>query len=301
MESCCVGLKSSAGLVNLAGLAAYPSRMTRFLVLCFLSFVLAVPAVAQESECDAQSALRGEAVHHYVPKVMACVARPDGGFWFDDTVEAEIFDRVNAERLAAGLPALAYRPELLAAARIHSFDMAREGFFAHRGADGRTAYQRIAALDRTLVQSETRENLASVSGELDHMQVSGVLHNLLMDSPSHKDNILAPNITHMAIGLARTGNGAWVTQVFVRQDGTLTAPLKTAHRVGDPLALDANLLGRELAGAVFQGPRGREYTSFIGTDMPNGDLQLLVIGERRIDDLTRQSIKLNGPSISLVR
>ena len=275
--------------------------MMRSFSLWFLVLLLAAPVLAQTPECDAQSASRGASVQHYVPQVRACLEARDQGVWFDGVVESEIFDRVNAERLAAGLPALSYRPELLAAARIHSFDMAREGFFAHRGADGRSPFQRVAALDRTLVQSETRENLASVSGELAHMQVSAVLHNLLMDSPGHKANILAPNLTHMAIGLARTGNGAWVTQVFVRQDGTLTAPLKIAHRAGDPLALDANLSGRELAGAVFQGPRGREYTSFAGGDVPSGDLQLLVIGERRIDDFTRQSIKLNGPSISLVR
>jgi len=275
--------------------------MMRFIVPAFLAVFAAIPAAAQTPKCDARSEWRGAEVQYYVPKAMACVQAPRPGFWYDEAIEQDMLARANAARAEAGLDPLLQRTELRAPARVHSFDMAQEGFFAHIGADGRTPYQRISALDRTLVQSETRENLASVTGDLDYTQVGSLLHTLLMDSPNHKDNILAPNVTHMAIGLVRTEKGAWVTQLFVRQDGTLTAPLKIAHKIGDPLALAADLSDRELAGAAFLGPRGREYISFEGDDVPSGDLQLLVIGERRIDDLTRQSIKLNGPTLSLVR
>lgn len=240
-------------------------------------------------------------MQHYVPQAMACVKAPRAGFWYDGTIEQEMLDRANAARAEAGLGPLLLRTELRAPARLHSFDMAHEGFFAHIGADGRSPFQRIAALDRTLVQSEARENLASATGSLADAQLGGLLHRLLMDSPAHKDNILAPNVTHMAVGLVRTSNGAWVTQLFVRQDGTLVEPLNITHKAGAPLAVDADLAGRELAGATFLGPRGREYSSFAGGDAPNGNLQLLVIGERWVDERTRKSIKLNGPSMSLVR
>jgi hypothetical protein len=275
--------------------------MTRFLVPVMLAAMAVLPAIAQAPECDAHSQLRGDEVQQYVPRAMACIETPRAGFWYDERIEYDMLARANNARAQAGLPPLLLRAELRAPARLHSFDMAQDGFFAHIGPDGRTPFQRISALDRTLVQSETRENLASVTGDLDDSQISSLLHNLLMDSPSHKDNILAPNVTHMAIGLVRTAKGAWVTQLFVRQDGTLTEPLKIAHKVGDPLAFDANLSGRDLAGAAFLGPRGREYTSFTGPEIPSGDLQLLLIGQRWIDERTRKNIKLNGPSISLVR
>lgn len=274
--------------------------MIRFIFGLLFSVLLAAPATAQLPICEGHSAQRGQAVQHYVPKAMACVEGPTAGFWFDKAIEHDIFERVNAERIAAGLHPLALRAELLAPARVHSFDMAKEGFFAHRGLDGRTPYQRISALDRTLVQSEARENLASVSGDMDYAQVGELLHTLLMDSEGHRTNILAPNLTHMAIGLARTEKGAWVTQVFVRQDGTLDAPLSLAHTLGDPLAIGAQLQGREFASAVFQGARGREYSNFQARDVPAGDLQLLVLGVQRLDDRTQSTIKLNGPAISIL-
>lgn len=272
----------------------------RLLLPILLTGIFLSPAAAQPSQCDTLSSARGADVQSYVPRAMACIEAPRAGFWYDDAVEQDMLALANAARAEAGLAPLSLRTELRAPARLHSFDMAQEGFFAHIGPDGRTPFQRIAALDRTLVQSETRENLASATGGLDDSQIGALLHNLLMDSPAHKENILAPNVTHMAVGLVRTRNGAWVTQLFVRQDGTLDTPLKISHRLGEPLAFDANLTGRELAGAAFLGPRGREYTSFTGADVPSGDLQLLVIGERWIDDRTRKNIKLNGPSISLV-
>lgn len=251
-------------------------------------------------QCDASSTSRGEQVHQYIPRAMACVERPASGYWYDEASERDMFDRVNAERSARGLRPLLYRPELLAPARLHSFDMAREGFFAHRGIDGRTPFQRISALDRTLVQSEARENLASASGNRDFSQVGALLHDVLMNSQGHRANILAPNLTHMAMGLVRTRNGAWVTQVFVRQDGTLDQPLGYSHTLGDPLAIGAQLQDRKFRSAVFQGARGQEYASFRSGDVPTGDLQLLVVGTEQVDAYRHKTIKLNGPSMSIL-
>jgi len=274
--------------------------MIRSLILASVAMFAAAPAFAEAPTCDAQSSARGEAVQHYVPKAMACLERPNAGYWYDDAIEQDMLDRVNAERAALGLSQLALRIELRAPARVHSFDMAQEGFFAHRRTDGRSAFQRISALDRTLVQSEARENLAAITGDMDYATAGQVLHNLLMDSDGHRTNILAPNVTHMAIGVARTQQGAWVTQVFVRQDGTLDQPLALTRRAGEPLAIGAQLSGRDFAQAVLQGTRGREYTPSAAALAPVGDLQLLVVGTQKVDELTYRSIKLNGPSVSVV-
>ncbi|MEO9971637.1 MAG: CAP domain-containing protein [Hyphomonadaceae bacterium] len=280
--------------------------MLRFVFLAFISLAMSLPMNAQGLEpassatCDTHSTARGEHVHDYAPRAMACVEAPTAGYWYDAVTESEMFDLVNAERRARGLTQLSYRAELLAPARVHSFDMAQDGFFAHRGADGRSPFERISALDRTLVQSEARENLASVSGQVEDTKVAALLHDLLMNSEGHRANILAPNLTHMAMGFVRTAQGAWVTQVFVRQDGVLDEPLGYAHTLGDRLALGAQLEDREFRSAVFQGKRGQEYTSFQSGDIPTGDLQLLVIGTQQVDAYTTRTVKLNGPSMSII-
>ena len=87
------------------------------------------------SECELRSVWRGSSVQHYVPKAIACLENPRSGVWFDAAVELKVLDLINQERAERGLPTLQWRDELLAAARIHSFDMAQEGFFDHQGPD----------------------------------------------------------------------------------------------------------------------------------------------------------------------
>lgn len=254
---------------------------------------LALPLAA--AECGLRSEWRGENVQHYVPKVQDCLQNPRGEIRFDASVEAEVFDLINAERAKRGLSALVWRDELLAPARIHSFDMAQEGFFDHGGTDGRRVSDRTGALDRTLIQSEIRENIASIGGDLSYENVAGFMHTILMDSDGHRANILAPSVTHIAIGLARKEKGAWITQVFVRQEGEFASDVPLSVKLGGEPLPSAILNDWAFESIIIRDQNGIDLAD-LDTEVAAADnAGVFVRGSKKIDELRRSIIELRGP------
>ncbi len=203
----------------------------RALCLVLACFFAALPARA----CDLSLAARPGEVATYVEGARACLAAPPLGFEFDSDLEAGFLNLVNAERAAHGLSPLSLRRDLEAPARFHSLDMAVNGFFGHVGPDGRTPDARIASLDRRVFADFSAENVATLSrtgGTLGPKFALKRLHENLMDSPSHRENILHPKATQAAFGVVRTRNGVWVTQLFLRATGTLAeeVPLRMPER-----------------------------------------------------------------------
>lgn len=213
-------------------------------VIACLASLLLLPL--QAWACDLRIEGRPLAVAAYVETAQPCLVRPPAGFTFEPELEARFLELVNAERAEAGLTPVAWRPELVEAARLHSLDMAVNGFFGHVGPDGRGPDARIAALDRTALADFSAENVATVSrtgGRIGSGFAVRRLHRNLMDSPGHKANILHPKATHVAFGVVRTEEGVWVTQLFMRVSGTLpaAAPLRvrSAQTLKDrPLGLE---------------------------------------------------------------
>lgn len=229
-------------------------------VIASLAFLLFLPL--QAFACDLRVEGRPLAVASYVEMAQPCLLRPPAGFEFEAVLEAHFLDFVNTARAEAGLAPVQLRPELLEAARLHSLDMAVNGFFGHVGPDGRGPDQRIAALDRTALADFSAENVATVSrsgGRIGSTFAARRLHRNLMDSPGHRANILHPKATHVAFGVVRTEGGVWVTQLFMRVSGTLpsAAPLRVSS-------------ARALKGK----PHGLEGWRFVRYDMvaPSGDL-----------------------------
>lgn len=265
--------------------------------LFFLSVITGVTAA--RADCEYRPEWRGRDTVSYVRDAEACLAELKEGFWVDAAVEREVFERVNAVRVQAGLAPLQLRTGLLRPARLHSFDMGQDWFFDHEGPDGRSVSQRVSALDRTLVQSEIRENIAQIKGDFDWSETGDVLHNTLFNSPRHRENMLAPRLTHMAMGVVRSKKGAWITQIFVREAGELTVPAPLALR---PSQL--NLPKAELHDWSFQEMRLKlddvEYT--LETLGPNtrGEADLLIVGTRPVDARTYKIINLAGPSVTLI-
>lgn len=89
----------------------------------------------------------------------------------------------------------------------HSRDMARQGRISHTGSDGSEPHERIAKAG--VYASRTAENIAR-----DLNVVSA--HTSLMESLYHRENILDPEMTDVAIGVVSTGQYLYVTEVFVR-------------------------------------------------------------------------------------
>lgn len=160
--------------------------MRRLIASLAFLFLLPLPALA----CDLQIVGRPLAVASYVEMARPCLANPPAGYAFDEALESRFLELINAERKAAGLPALKLRTDLRDAARLHSLDMAVNGFFGHVGPDGRGPSERIAALDRTALADFSAENVATVSRPGARIGANFAvkrLHRNLMDSPSHRD------------------------------------------------------------------------------------------------------------------
>jgi uncharacterized protein YkwD len=123
--------------------------------------------------------------------------------------EQEMFALINNERLAAGVPPLAWDDRLAAIARSHSRDMASNRFVAHVSPTSGDAAARVrrAGLTTRLVT----ENVGEAYG-------ARQAHSGFMASPGHRANVINRQLTHIGIGVVvpreGRGNSLLITQLF---------------------------------------------------------------------------------------
>ncbi|MGA8366155.1 MAG: CAP domain-containing protein [Candidatus Acidiferrales bacterium] len=142
--------------------------------------------------------------------------------WSDETnrLETQMWEMVNhdrtspaqAEETKGRARPLVWDARLATAARAHSDDMARTGFFSHTGPDGSLPAQRVSLTGVRWLS--IGENIAMVD---DVVRAEA----LFMDEPkfqsNHRGNILNPNYTHVGIGIARGQDGLlYITQEFAQ-------------------------------------------------------------------------------------
>ena len=125
----------------------------------------------------------------------------------DAAAERQMLDLVNEERVAAGLRALTWDDRLVRVARQHSEEMFKLKYFAHQSPVSGSPFDRLKTAGITYARAG--ENLA-------YAQSVSVAHRGLMQSPGHRENILRPEFTRMAIGVVSAGPyGRMFTQLFV--------------------------------------------------------------------------------------
>jgi uncharacterized protein YkwD/uncharacterized membrane protein required for colicin V production len=125
----------------------------------------------------------------------------------DAVAELQMFDLVNEERTAAGLKALTWDDRLVPVARRHSEEMFRLKYFAHQSPVSGSPFDRLKAAG--IAYSRAGENLA-------YAQSVSVAHRGLMQSQGHRENILRPEFTRIAIGVISAGPyGRMFTQLFL--------------------------------------------------------------------------------------
>ena len=125
----------------------------------------------------------------------------------DPVAERQMFDLVNDERAAVGLARLQWDDRLLPVARQHSEEMFKLKYFAHQSPVSGSPFDRLKAAGITYTRAG--ENLA-------YAQSVSVAHRGLMQSQGHRENILRPEFTHIAIGVISAGPyGRMFTQMFV--------------------------------------------------------------------------------------
>lgn len=127
-------------------------------------------------------------------------------FSIDQNGEIEMLVSINEERQKNGLNPLVVDPLIRNVARAHSMDMLQKGYFGHQDLSGQTAFERMN--NAHVEFSVVGENLAlAPSVPLAHIG--------LMNSPSHKENILDPDYNRVGIGILDTGvYGFMITQDF---------------------------------------------------------------------------------------
>jgi uncharacterized protein YkwD len=278
--------------------------------------------------CDLSPETRASTIDRYVSAGRVCLDDPPAEFRFDPRAEARFVDLINAARQAEGLPGLKVREGLLPAARYHSLDMSVNRFFDHRGPDDRAAVNRIAAFDRTLLAQSTAENIAAFGPtrcrdhrdrEVSCFGLPGFtpptrsymvehLHEKLLQSPGHRANILAPESTHVAIGVVRSGTRLHVTQLFTNRVGELSQPLPTLLHEDSVLSLDPEIQNWGFGGLSLVSPTWQRFELEDQSleNVPAGEFSMIVRGktEREVrrdgkDFIVTQRLDLSGPSVSI--
>jgi hypothetical protein len=114
---------------------------------------------------------------------------------------------IAAAREEASLFPLARDVALDRLARAHATEMMRSSRLGHDIGDG-DPVQRLARSG--IAAREVGENVA-------HAANAASANRALWDSPSHRENILAPRFDHIGVGVTLATDGSlWVTEIFAR-------------------------------------------------------------------------------------
>lgn len=127
-----------------------------------------------------------------------------------EAIERALFESINKERAARNLPALRLSPPLSEVARKHSEEMARLGRLAHESAAGGSLKER---LDRARIANALSAENVAHGDSFD----PAFIHEALMKSEGHRENILLADVDEAGIGVVRGPDGDYyVTQDFLR-------------------------------------------------------------------------------------
>ncbi len=130
-----------------------------------------------------------------------------------------LYELANEVRAEAGLARLQWSEEAARVASSHSEDMVEHRYVGHISPRSGSAIERFAGAQ--LRGAVIRENVARGYGPHE-------IHRSLMDSPSHRANILADDVTHLGIGVVLSPPETpaeiapvpiYVTQNFYRESG----------------------------------------------------------------------------------
>lgn len=131
-------------------------------------------------------------------------------------MEAAVRQGINEIREQKGLNALDNNEKLAQVARNYSRQMARDNFFSHTGSDGSTLETRVHA--GRIFYWVVGENLFKSTNISEPVPVAV---QGWMKSPGHRENILRPVFAETGVGVWKTGNTYYITQLFMRSPSHL--------------------------------------------------------------------------------
>jgi uncharacterized YkwD family protein/spore coat assembly protein SafA len=125
------------------------------------------------------------------------------------TIEQQVVDLVNKNRVSAGLAPLAANWELSRVARYKSQDMISKGYFGHQSPTYGSPFTMMQSFG--LHFSAAGENIAY--GQRSPQEVM----TAWMNSSGHRANIMSPIYTQIGVGAAKTSSGTlYWTQEFIK-------------------------------------------------------------------------------------
>jgi uncharacterized protein YkwD len=125
---------------------------------------------------------------------------------YDPRAEEGLLELANRIRGKEGLPLFEMDSDLTKAAREHASAMVVHQQLSHQFPGEPGLAQRLAAKSKLFLQ-EAAENVA-MADSVDRV------HDTLMHSPPHRENLLHPSYNVVGIGVVRRGGMLWVVQDF---------------------------------------------------------------------------------------
>ncbi len=120
------------------------------------------------------------------------------------SVEHTLLELTNADRVANGLDPLDFDPDTLAIARERAESQLQIPHLSHYDANGQLIFARLLN-DASLAYGLAGENLARAAS--DDSTVTQRIEQALMQSPTHRKNILERTFKRIAIGAATNSDG----------------------------------------------------------------------------------------------
>lgn len=128
--------------------------------------------------------------------------------------ERRLLDGLNAQRSAQGMTGYSYDAGLSSIARTRSKQMVDQGYFAHTDPHGYSMYVELLAHFGYRSYAIAGENLAV--NNYAHSESPERAVTSLMNSPSHRANILHGRFTRVGIGMAEHADGRkFYTMIFL--------------------------------------------------------------------------------------
>ena len=148
----------------------------------------------------------------------AASADEGAGPWpIASALEEELFRLTNEARERYGLARVQPDTQLLDVARVRAADQAPDARLSHYDARGQVAFSRL--IERIgLPYALAGENLARVPGP--QPTAARRAGDALMQSPSHRANILEPSFDRLAVGTTVDSAGHFVFAQIFRAAGT---------------------------------------------------------------------------------
>jgi uncharacterized protein YkwD len=145
-----------------------------------------------------QVVLEGEETAEFPPAAGADLEADPGS-------AQDVFERLNRARVDAGEDPLAWSPALARVAAGHAAEMYLEGYFSHVSEETGTVGDRLEAAGIPFVVAGENLALAATTGQV---------HEGLMESPGHRENILRPEFRRVGVAVVSGPLGLMTVQVF---------------------------------------------------------------------------------------